>query len=91
MIYLQSPSKTVQSTKFSREVFYKKCFLLLSTYQGVCAIGLSWHQADLEKRRLGEDATDGFAYLRGVGRRRREKRGLEPDSGMQRKDKSSWP
>lgn len=66
-------------------------FPLLSTYQGVCAICLSWHQADLEKRRLGEDATDGFAYLRGVGRRRRERRSLEPDSGMQRKDKSSWP
>lgn len=39
----------MQSTKFSREVFYKKCFLLLSTYQGVCAICLSWHQAGEEE------------------------------------------
>lgn len=87
------------STKFSREVFYKKCFPLFSTYQGVCAT-YGWMSVcpatrrpghpiastallSLQKRRFGEDATDGFAYLRRVGARRRERRSLEPGSGMQ--------
>lgn len=70
LIYLQSPSKTVQSTKFSREVFYKKVSPC-SAHTRVCAPSVC---PGTRKER-----------------RRRERRGLEPYSGMQRKDKSSWP